>query len=719
MIDNVYTLAGEYALRTKENIFLTGKAGTGKTTFLHKLKSETNKQIAVVAPTGVAAINAGGTTIHSFFQIPFNPFIPTIAGKRDLMDKIKMRSQRRKLLQELELLVIDEISMVRCDTLDAIDTVLRQIRHQYHEPFGGVQVLFIGDLFQLSPVAVDEEWQLLSQYYSSPYFFHSQVINQNPPVQLELDKVFRQSNADFISLLNEIRNNCTTQAGFDLLMQRYQPGFKAKPSDNYITLTTHNYKADKINAEELEKVKGEKKIIKAKVEGDFSEKIYPTDADLVLKTGAKVMVIRNDSETPRRYYNGKTGIIKEFKESTILVHFPDDNQDIEIAPVDWENIRYRVNEQNNHIEEDIIGKFTQYPLRLAWAITIHKSQGLTFEKAIIDAGDAFSPGQVYVALSRCRNLEGMVLVSQIHNSILKNNTEILKYDLNRPPVDLLKNQLQNSKQNYIQHLISALFDYNRESGIIRRISKFYEENNASFNEETQEYLIGIQEKLNELTEIGQKFKKHLAEIMSQVPVNETYLAERMQAASGYFNDKIHDLQKHIADIRTSTDNRELAGEMTEALKFVYEHAELKNFIMKRVKFPFDSEAFLDIKTKFLVPTMSFNAYSGYQKSGKIKVNYPALYAKLVGLRNDLADEENIPVYLIAANKSLIEMADYLPLNEKDLMNIHGFGKNKVKKYGSMFLDAIQDFIFENNLSSRMHEKAPEKTSKGKKKTKKS
>lgn len=719
MIENVYTLAGDYALRTKENIFLTGKAGTGKTTFLHRLKTETNKQMAVVAPTGVAAINAGGTTIHSFFQIPFNPFIPTLSGKRDLMDKIKMRSQRRKLLQELELLVIDEISMVRCDTLDAIDTVLRQVRHQYQEPFGGVQVIFIGDLFQLSPVAVDEEWQLLSQYYASPYFFHSQVIGQHPPIQLELDKVFRQSNAEFINLLNEIRNNCTTQAGFNLLMQRYQPGFKPGPDENYITLTTHNYKADKINAEELEKIKGEKKIIKAKIEGDFSERIYPTDVDLVLKTGAKVMVIRNDSETPRRYYNGKTGIIKEFKENTILVHFPDENQDVEIAPVDWENIRYSVNEQNNHIEEDIIGKFTQYPLRLAWAITIHKSQGLTFDKAIIDAGDAFSPGQVYVALSRCRSLEGIILVSQIHNNVLKNNPEILKYDQIRPPVSVLKNQLQHARQRYIQYLLSGLFDYKKETGVINRIIRFYEENSTSFNEETRDYLSEILEKLHELSEIGQKFQKHLSDIISQIPVNETYLAERMLAAAQYFDDKIRALQKHIADIRTSTDNRELASEMTDALKFVYEQADLKIFIIKRIKFPFDSEAFLKIKMQYLVPAMSFNAYSGYQKSGKITVNYPALYAKLVGLRNDLADEENMPVYLIAANKSLIEMADYLPSGEKDLMNIHGFGKNKVKKYGSMFLDVIQDFMFENNLSSRMHEKAPEKTSKGKKKTKKS
>ena len=295
-----YQLANDFALYTNRSIFLTGKAGTGKTTFLHHLKKNTKKQMAVVAPTAVAAINAGGTTMHSFFQLPFTPFIPSVEGRKNLMEKLKMQGSRRKVLQELELLVIDEISMVRADVLDAVDAILRHVRYRNNEPFGGVQVLFIGDMFQLSPVASEDEWRLLSEHYKSPYFFDSQVIKQQKPVYIELDKIFRQTNTDFINLLNEVRNNCLSNASLKLLQSRYNPLFVAPSDDTFITLTTHNYKADQINATELSKIKGKTFSFEATIEGDYPEKSYPTEKILELKIGARVMFLKNDTDASRR-----------------------------------------------------------------------------------------------------------------------------------------------------------------------------------------------------------------------------------------------------------------------------------------------------------------------------------------------------------------------------------------------------------------------------------
>lgn len=503
-------LAFEFALHTNRNLFITGKAGTGKTTFLRRLKEISGKQVAVVAPTGVAAINAGGTTIHSFFQLPLTPFSPTPEGRKQLISQTRMRGHRRRVLQELELLVIDEISMVRADLLDAIDACLRHFRYRGDQLFGGVQVVFIGDMFQLSPVAKEEEWRLLSEYYQSPYFFHSRAIMQDSPVYIEFEKIYRQTNNDFIRVLNEIRNDCLSPESFKMLGQRYNPQFTPKDKDDYIVLTTHNYKADQINSRELAKLKGETHRFAARVDGDYPERNYPTEPVLELKPGAKVMFLRNDTEAAR-FYNGKTGVVDKIDGDRIIVRCENDEY-IEVERAVWENIGYSANQDTKQIEENILGRFTQYPLRLAWAITIHKSQGLTFDKVVIDAGRAFAPGQVYVALSRCRSLEGIVLLSKIQLDSIRNDRQIIDYERNKPEADVLEEQLEVSRKTYRLHLLLSIFDFGGILSQIRRLSLKITEWGASFNDETQPYLQNIQQQLAEMEQVALKFQRQLKSI---------------------------------------------------------------------------------------------------------------------------------------------------------------------------------------------------------------
>ena len=706
-----YELAREFALSTNRTIFLTGKAGTGKTTFLRKLKNETKKQMAIVAPTGVAAINAGGTTMHSFFQLPFTPFIPTVQGRKELVEKIKMVGQRRKVIQELELLVIDEISMVRADVLDAVDTILRHIRYKHSEPFGGVQVIFIGDMFQLSPVAVEEEWRLLSQFYSSPYFFHSQVVQQQQPVYIEFDKIFRQTNTNFIDVLNQVRNNCLTTDGLALLQSRYNPLFVPPTNDTYITLTTHNYKADKINAEELVKLTTKTQTFSAEIKGDFPEKSYPTDKELVLKIGAKVMFIKNDTESVRRFYNGKIGIIKDFEEDKIVIQCPDEDEVIELGKMMWENIRYSTNEVTRQIAEDMLGTFVQYPLRLAWAITIHKSQGLTFEKAVIDAGDAFASGQVYVALSRCRSLEGLVLRSKINPSSIENDREIVAHEKTKQAIEELEIQLNESRNQFRAYTLSQLFDFRTGIGHASRILREIENVNSSFNDETIPHLKDILKQLQQIQEVADKFQLQLNHIFNNVDVNEDFLAERLQAASSFFSDKIEHVLETMRQSPAASDSRENAREYTDQLRANFAFIAQKQHIFKKLTQPFSVDKYFEIKNTFLLPDFTVNAYSKTSSTKSIASRNPKLYFELLTVRNQICEPRNLPIYVVAGSKTLLEMADYLPLNNKDLLKINGFGPAKVEKYGELFLNIIQKYCTDNKLNSRMLELSTSKTEK--------
>ena len=465
--------AWDFVEHTGRSIFLTGKAGTGKTTFLKTVVERSSKRSIVVAPTGVAAINAGGMTIHSFFQLPFSPFVPNAKIK----SKFDFGKDKRKIIASLDLLIIDEISMVRSDLLDAIDSVLRRFRDRY-KPFGGVQLLMIGDLQQLTPVVTPEDERMLKPYYDTPYFFGSKALAQIDYVTIQLEKVYRQQDDTFLTLLNHIREGHPSTDDLAQLNTRFQPVFFPKPEEGYIRLTTHNQMANSYNESELQKLPGRSFTYRAKIEGTFPELSYPTAETLTLKVGAQVMFVKNDQSSDRRYYNGRIGHVTYADEKRLTVYCQGDADAIEVEPLVWENSRYTLNDETREIETEVLGKFAQLPLRLAWAITIHKSQGLTFERAIIDASLSFAPGQVYVALSRCKTLEGMVLASRIPSHAIINDERVDDY-ISHQEEEAQRSieQLPMLKDEYYRRLLMELFDFKdilyREEYLGRVIIEFF------------------------------------------------------------------------------------------------------------------------------------------------------------------------------------------------------------------------------------------------------
>jgi hypothetical protein len=448
--------ATEFVQQTDKLIYLTGKAGTGKTTFLKHIKSITDKNTVILAPTGVAAINAGGVTIHSFFQIPFGPFLPndfrlrtnsfSTESKETIYTTFKYQEEKKKIIENLELLIIDEISMVRCDVLDVIDKILRVFRKTNHLPFGGVQVMLIGDTFQLPPIANSNEWNILSQFYKTPFFFSSKVIEENKPLYIELKKIYRQNEQEFIDLLNRVRINKVSTSDFNILNSKYNPTFASNDSD-YIILATHNNIVNQTNLTKLNQLETELFTFEANVDKIFPDKIMPTDRLLKLKVGSQIMFIKNDTGERKKFYNGKIGKIKVLEKKKIIVVF-DNEQEVEVERAEWENIRYTYNKEEKKIEEEIIGTFKQYPIRLAWAITVHKSQGLTFEKVIADLGGAFASGQVYVALSRCTSFNGLVLKSELHSNAIRTDLRVLEFAKNETPSTLIAEELSTGKADF-------------------------------------------------------------------------------------------------------------------------------------------------------------------------------------------------------------------------------------------------------------------------------
>ena len=529
--------AWDFVENTGKSIFLTGKAGTGKTTFLKAVVERSRKRSMVVAPTGVAAVNAGGVTIHSFFQLPFTPYVPNAKIK----DRFEYSREKRRLIASLDLLIIDEISMVRSDLLDAVDTVLRRFRN-HHVPFGGVQLLMIGDLQQLTPVVTAEEEALLNTYYDTPYFFSSKALSQVDYVTIQLETVYRQQDTDFLQLLNVVRSGQATERELALLNSRCLPAFAPRPEEGYIRLTTHNWLADNCNEAELRKLTTPSFTYAAEVEGTFPEYAHPTSDRLELKVGTQVMFVKNDPSADHLFYNGRIGRVTHLDSTHISVLCPGDAEPIEVTPLEWENVRYKINDETREIETEVQGKFRQFPLRLAWAITIHKSQGLTFDRVVIDAARSFAPGQVYVALSRCRTLGGLVLSSPLSPHSIINDTRVDGF-ISRQEANARQSieRLPQLKEEYFRHLLVELFTFDtlvqQEELLTRTFVEYFSRSYAQLESLHKQTCGQLREKV-----VGVA-RKWTAQIMQMPPqaLHEGAFLERVGRSAAYFADMLHQL----------------------------------------------------------------------------------------------------------------------------------------------------------------------------------
>ena len=691
-------LAWEFIETTSKSLFLTGKAGTGKTTFLHSLKAKSSKRMIVVAPTGVAAINAKGVTIHSFFQLPFGPILPA-ASTMQQQGNYKMRFGKEKIdiIKSLDLLIIDEISMVRADLLDGIDKVLRRYRTANHV-FGGVQVLMIGDLHQLSPVINPNEWSLLEPYYETAYFFSSYSFQQADAISIELQHIYRQDNQQFITLLNEVRNNNLSQQSEQLLNQRYLPDFDSQKNKGYITLTSHNSRAQKINHTELAKLEQASQFYQAEITGVFNQHAYPTFENLELKQGAQVMFIKNDSSPEKRYYNGKIGEITKLSADEIQVKCPDDSQVITVTPEKWDNIKYNINPENQAITENITGSFSQMPLRLAWAITIHKSQGLTFDKAIIDAQASFAHGQTYVALSRCRTLEGIVLKDKINpRSIITDNTVLayVKHVQQNPPSP---QELKHAQNQYQLQLITEIFDYSDFVIPIKSCMKTYYQNRNSIKGTIIEVLAKIlDDGISPLLTITTSFAKQLHGLNTaqQLPEDNSTIQERIKKARLYFHKHTEELiATPLQQLSFTTDNKATKKQLEKHLQSITELLKHKQTCLQSIENGFNSQAYRHQKVQSLLQNQK---KPKTQKDYNDTTQHPELFEKLRTMRINLATEQEIAAFQIFSQQSLYAMCEFFPLTEQQLKTIHGMGKVRVEKYGKEIIRIIAEYVEKNNI----------------------
>ncbi|MGE8301593.1 MAG: AAA family ATPase, partial [Sphingobacterium paramultivorum] len=581
--NTAFMQAVAFVNQTNQNVFITGKAGTGKTTFLKYIREHSYKKMAITAPTGVAAMNAGGTTLHSLFWLPFGTFIEDyelrwdeqdshIYNKSRLFSTIKLTKQRRAILQELELLVIDEVSMVRADTLDAINVILQSVRRDMR-PFGGLQVLFIGDLYQLPPVVKDAEWNVLRDHYSSVFFFNAKILRDNPLVMLELNKIYRQQDEGFISILNAIRNNQCTSDMLTTLNGYYEKDFVPSEAEQYITLTSHNRNADEINGAKLASLSGKMLNLKAVVKDDFAQGSYPAEETLSLKIGAQVMFIRNDSGDERKYYNGKIGTVKDIDtvQGTVSVTFPDGSESVTVKRETWENIRYNYDKGQDQIKEEILGTFSQFPLRLAWAITIHKSQGLTFQKAIIDAGTSFAAGQVYVALSRLTSLDGLVLKSIIPSYAIRTDYQVVEFAQRTQGQDDINEILEQCQRNYLGQILMHGFRWDGLLAETSELLKSLEERNIDGKEQALLFFQQLVKHLQTQEKVAHKFIVVLYDLLrDKNAIDYDVICERSTAAVNWFLPKmdvdlIEALTKHIEEYQIRKRTKKYIDELKALL----------------------------------------------------------------------------------------------------------------------------------------------------------
>ena len=713
-----FNLAYRFITETNLNIFLTGKAGTGKTTFLKHLRKNSSKKMIVAAPTGVAAINAGGVTLHSLFQLPFAPFIPqdghsspllrrgaggeATVNTHSLLSQIRFNKEKLNLFRNLELLVIDEASMVASHTVDAIDTILRSIKRKHNESFGGTQVLFIGDLHQLPPVVKNQEWEFLKNYYPSIFFFDSIVLRENIPVMVELKKIFRQQDTAFINVLNEIRNNNLTPDNFSLLNSRLKRNYIPKDEEGYITLTTHNYQSDEINKKKLQLLSARSHIYTASIEGDFREHLFPAESKLELKAGAQVMFLKNDVEG-KKYFNGKIGTVTELDNETIKVKCKGDAQEIEVKKHEWKNVNYSLHPETREITEQELGSFLQYPLRLAWAITIHKSQGLTFDKLIIDAENAFANGQVYVALSRCTSLEGLILTSPINQKFLGAHQNLKEWQEKNQDEKNLQQKFDESRHRYILQEIQNVFTWRNWYYELRTLSELLNEEKENLPSGYFSWITELNAQQKKLYEVSEKFKARVIELCNQtvsVEENQT-LQKRIKEASHYFSTEIIRWKEIFSNHPLTTDTKKTARKIDASLNEI-------NIIIHEILHKINHCKNGFILNDYLSKGKKFTEAIGtIQSSYEQNQNSPQpiaegtmheeLYARIAELRKQIVGKTNLPLYTVFSNKAIQNVCTNLPGNKEALLNVSGFGKAKVNQYGDEVVELVLDYCNENNL----------------------
>ncbi|MGR7812308.1 helix-turn-helix domain-containing protein [Lacinutrix undariae] len=692
-------LAWSFVNHTNRSVFLTGKAGTGKTTFLHKLKTASLKRMVVVAPTGVAAINAKGVTIHSFFQMPFGPILPETDLNANAGFNRKFSKTKINIIKSMDLLVIDEISMVRADLLDGIDKTLRRFKSR-DKVFGGVQVLMIGDLQQLSPVIRDNEWQLLKPYYQNGFFFSSMAYQQSMAITIELQHIYRQDNPTFINILNEIRNNCLTESSAAELNKRFDPDFKATSTDGYIALTTHNNRAEATNLGELKQLSARAFTYKAKVDGKFPEQSYPNKETLSLKVGAQVMFIKNDSSPDKRYFNGKIGKIISLNKDEVEVKCPGDSSSITTKVEVWENINYNVDPETKDIKEERIGGFTQIPLRLAWSITIHKSQGLTFEKAIIDAEGAFAHGQTYVALSRCKSLEGLVLKSKIHPKQIISDSNVISFNKRAQENAPDSFVLENSKKVFQLDCIVEIFNFYQWLYPVNRILDIFYKNRGSIVGDIETPLIAMKDCITNLLKVSHGFSSQLRQLEDddRLPESSKVINERFTKAVTYFKTETEKkLIASLENLKFTTDNKVLETDIFKQTDTLDELLDIKMLYFNNLKDGFKTNTFLELRAKsvFLTKNKPKKKKSTIV-DGTTNVD---LYEILRILRNEIAEENELIHYQVFTQKALYAMCESLPTTTNQLLKIDGMGKVRVEKYGAQILKAIKAFCEENDIDS--------------------
>lgn len=713
-INKEMQLAKKLIETTNENIFLTGNAGTGKTTFLNLLRTQTAKRMVVLAPTGVAAINAKGQTIHSFFQLPFTPFLPEYKKEKGQIKKDKIN-----IFRTIDLLVIDEISMVRADLLDAIDDRLREYRKQKYTPFGGVQCLFIGDLQQLPPVVRDEDWALMQKHYSTPFFFSSKALQESSYVTIELKKIYRQADEKFISILNEVRNNHLSMESLNELNKHYLPEYE--PKEGEIFLTTHNKIADAFNEKKLNELEEESNIYNAIIKDRFPESMYPVDESLELKIGAQVMFTRNNREA--NYYNGKIGTIIDLSEHKITIKCKEDAFPIVAERETWENTEIKIDKESKDQYEEVVGSFSQFPLRLAWAITIHKSQGLTFDRAIIDAIASFSHGQVYVALSRCKSLDGMVLKSPIKlESIITdlNVTRYMQYEGERAAN--IEEALPQLQKRYMIVLLNEMFDFTDIHQIFGRVFNMAQTGNPLHNlmPKLCELISAEYKSLtSEIVDVANKFRNQytaLVDAASNIYTDE-HLQQRIKAAVGYFLGKLADIDIDIYNEDIELDNRSVEDAYNAQTAEFVKLVRIKTALLSAFKEqPFTTTSFLEARAK-----ATLDIEMGKLERTKADMTVagvdPVLQHRLTIWRSDKADGG--PLAYVMSMKTLQEIAARLPKSTEDMKTIPGLGTKRITKYGDEIVKIVRQFIADKRDDKLTDEEKELMTKASSKKTKSS